>query len=224
MSDIDAFKELNEAYEVNFEKWPIRDEAENKILTQFRDKAAFVGFVRAVLQSCETLTDALLTWAQIRTAYEATETNLDALGRVVGWRRGDPIIPDPTPWFSPDYNDTAPDIDEAPVWVIRGALIPPQYMTDDRAFAYYIIAKAIRNHVQYCSVPEVVRFVKRITNLDVRIDKTAPDEVIITILNIATTDAQLRNLLSDVLTDGSVDKRYMINIPAGCHVANVFPS
>ena len=216
----EPWEQLTEDYRVDFEPWPVVDDAEKRILVQFRDKPAFVGFVRALLQSCENLTNALTEWARIRGAFYATGQNLEALGRIVGWRRGDPFYEVLLPWFGPDYDDTATNVTGVSAWVHGAPIGTPAWVPDDIQFAYYIIAKAIRNHSQYSSVPEVTAYIKRVTNFDVRIEKVGPDTVAILVTNPPST-ARLRGLLRHLVSDDAHDSMYFINIPASVEVVAV---
>jgi len=239
---------LGREYIVDFDKYErdMRADAWARMLDQFQtswrsgftwddetrpfDKAPWgkmFGVLRQFLDvyalQCQELFDALVELQRKRTVYEAEGVNLDALGRIVGWRRGDPLIPDITPWFGPDISVMAPDLDNAPVWVTGAEGDGQSWAASDPVYAYYIIAKAIRNHSQYCSVPEVVSFIKRLTGYDVRIDKTGPCEVVITVLNVEAASLGLREMLMNVVSDDTVDTRYIANIPAGCKVKAVLP-
>ena len=219
--------ELSNAYIVDFSKYArnmpqdawarmpgqFHATGKNRVLRQFLD---------VFIRQCQELYDVLIDLQRMRTAYEATGEALDALGRIVGWRRGDPVLPDITEWFAPDIEATAPDKAEALVWV-AGAGGKRTYTAGDPVYAYYIIAKAVRNHMRYGSVPEIVSFVKQLTNYDIRIDKSGPGEIVITVSGVSHVPLNLRETLINVVADDTVEMRYLIGIPAGCKVKAVLP-
>ena len=204
---------LGEDYKVDFDHWNITDDAEQRILVQFRDKKAFVGFIRAILQSCENLTDALTEWAKIRTVYYAEGENLNILGRIVGADRGSPLL-DASPWFRTDDERT---LDKAPVWApgVPDVIIPER---TDIEYRYFIIAKAIRNHTQYGSIPEVTRLIKMLMGLDVSFVKTGPDEVAVIAVG---ANRQQVYMLSRPESNNQYDDFWVAPYPAGLNVRGV---
>jgi hypothetical protein len=209
-----SFEKLGNEYKVDFDKWQVVDEAEKRILVQFRDKVSFVGFVRALLQSCENLTDELTKWARIRTVYEAEDENLNVLGRIVGAQRGRPLL-DASLWFRTDDEDRT--VDKATAWVpgVQDVIIPER---TDIEYRYFIIAKAIRNHTQYGSVPEVTRLIKMLTGLSVSFIKTGPDEVAVVAIGANKNQVYI---LRQSESNNQYDDFWVPPYPAGLNIRGV---
>ena len=212
--DGEPWEQLDEDYRVDFPKWEITNESEERILAQFRDKVAFVGFVRALLQSCENLTDELTKWALIRTAYEAEDENLNILGRIVGAERGRPLI-DVSQWFRVDEWDRT--IDKSPAWVDGAPLIVFQDRTDQE-YRYFIIAKAIRNHTIFGSIPEVKEMIRMLTGLNVSFIKTAPDTVALVAIG---ANRQQVYVLTNSESNDRYDDFWVPPYPAGLNFSEV---
>lgn len=143
--------------------------ARKRLLIQFRNSPILLQFLDILIEENQELFDCLLEVLQKRTLPEAEGVNLDAIGVLVGQNRLLQDI-DLKNYFSPDYNNTTPDLAE--VYVRGGSTLDSSSTLQDGEMRRLITAKIFKNHAYGATVPEFRRSISLLADTSVSYMKT----------------------------------------------------
>lgn len=197
-------------FQVDFSKYDkdLITQELDRMLGQHYDKCVLRQFVAVFIRACQELYDACIELQRMRTAFDATEYNLDALGRIVGedralWEYND------EGWFY--FDRQGQSFEQQPMWCLHGPL-ETTWLADDTIYRTNIILKAIRNHTLTSSIPELDEIISLVFTNQVSFEKTGPNEVAL----IVPSDVSMTQLkqLTVSSTDEQVDNRWFMNYPA----------
>lgn len=197
-----------------------------RLLTQFDQSADGIQrFIQAITNQTKVLNTTELSVFTGRTVDEAVGVQLDIIGRIVGQLR--PLQAGAEIQYF-QWDSTPPQAwdAEAP-WFVTNAPTNVLSGVNDDIYRKFILGKVFRNHVFYCSAPEIMRFIEltfsiqsSIITVDVGTEPFAID---------IEYDENLNPLFVPFLTttafktDSQVQLEYFLPIAAGVRLRNTTP-
>lgn len=185
------------------------------MLDVFGDACTLRQFVAVLLQEVQELYDAAVEVQKARTLYDATDSRLDGIGRIVGEDRN-------TWHYSEDgyfhFDIQGEGFEQLPWWCINAPLetyIP----VEDSVYKLNILARIIKNHTLVASVPELIRFIKLLLNIDVSFLKFGPNTVCLVVPE--SIDKNSLMYLTIKVSDTRVDDSYRMPYPATLNLCDV---
>jgi hypothetical protein len=185
--------------------------AQARLLDQFKGKPNLTAVLNAFADEAQEAFDVFLACLPGRSLFEATGTNLDAIGRIVGQRRELISNDAPVPWWYGDSTDHPPDVSEN--WV-PGAVDTGVRAPNDDEYRMQILGRIFSNMARFASVPELQAMIEASLGCQASFVPTAgsPMTVDIVIHGLSTNTARyLLNLKKD--TERTQDK-FFVPYPA----------
>jgi len=198
------------SYKIDFSPYrkSLVEQALARLLSQHYDKCVLRQFVAAIMEEVDALYNALIDLQEFRTLYEATEYNLDALGRIEGEPRA-PYQYDESKWMFADRDVQRPDNTAA--WCLNAPFAAYLPVNDDQ-YRMNILIRIIKNHTLVASIPEIERLTQMATNTFISYEKTGPMQVRVLVPSNITATAW--NILTQARTDMRADDIFMFPYPA----------
>lgn len=194
-----------------------------RLLSQFDQSVDGIQpFIKAMTNQTQVLNDAELSVMIKRTLEQAEGVQLDIIGRIVGQPRplqaGAPIQ-----YFQ--WDSTPPQgWDAKSPWWVQGAPLNVLNTVPDIIYRSFIIGKIFRNHVFYCSTPEIMEFIRLTFSVESSIITLGdPDFFVIDIKYDENIDPIFVPWLTAFRTDSQVQFEYFLPIAAGVRLNNVDP-
>lgn len=191
-----------------------------RLLTQFDQSADGIQrFIQAMTKQTQVLNDTELTVLVGRTVEQAQDVQLDIIGRIVGQPRpleaGAPIQ-----YFQWDSTPPQAWDAEAP-WFVTNAPTNLLSGVNDDVYRKFILGKVFRNHVFYCSKPEIMQFIRLTFSVESSIIDTPGEAFCIDVEVEDTIDPLFVPFLSAFRTDSLVQFEYFLPIAAGVRLNSV---
>lgn len=193
-----------------------------RLLSQFQQSVDGIQpFIKAMTNQTQVLNDAELSVMIKRTLEQAEGVQLDIIGRIVGQPRplqaGAPIQ-----YFQWDSTPPQGWDAESPWWV-QGAALNVLDAVPDIIYRSFIIGKIFRNHVFYCSTPEIMEFIRLTFSIESSIIDTPGEPFAIDIEYDENIDPIFVPWLTAFRTDSQVQFEYFLPIAAGVRLNSVTP-
>lgn len=191
-----------------------------RLLSQFHQSVDGIQpFIKAMTNQTQVLNDAELSVMIKRTLEQAEGVQLNIIGRIVGQPRplqaGAPID-----YFQWDSTPPQGWDAESPWWV-QGAPLNVLDAVPDIIYRSFIIGKIFRNHVFYCSKPEIMQFIWLTCGVKSSIIDTPGEPFAIDV----KVDENIQDVyfpwLSTFRTDSQVQFEYFLPIAAGVRLNSV---
>jgi hypothetical protein len=168
-----------ESFNVDFNpnRMSLIDFALSRSLDQHQGKPIYTAFLTAFLKEVNELYAAIIDLQEQRSLYHATDSNLEALGRIVGTNRN---VVDLDESIYVHFDETDQSCDSSCVEYVPGAELNNTTYEDDLAFRNTIINQINRNNMLYASYPEVQLAIRVFISKLVKFQRTGPMRVQIT--------------------------------------------
>lgn len=191
-----------------------------RLLSQFVESTDGIQpFIKSLTNQTQSLNDVELTVFLGRTVEFAQGVQLDVIGRIVGQPR--PIQPgEPLPYFQWDDGPTrAWDAESG--WFVTNADLTITDFVPDSIYRIFIIGKIFKNHVFYCSTPEIMAFIRLTFAVESSIMLTPGEPFAIDIEVEDTIEPIFVPFLTAFRTDSNVQFEYFLPIAAGVRLNSV---
>lgn len=191
-----------------------------RLLSQFEQSTDGIQrFIKATTNQTQVLNDAELSVLLGRTLEQAQGVQLDIIGRIVGQPRplqaGVPIL-----YFQ--WDSTSPQAwDAESPWFTNGAPVTALDAVPDTIYRAFIIGKIFRNHIFYCSKPEIMEFIRLTCSVESSIIDVPGEPFAIDVEVEDTIDPLFIPWLSAYRTDSQVQFEYFLPIAAGVRLNSV---
>jgi hypothetical protein len=176
-------------------------------------------FIKAMTNQSQVLNDAEVSVMIGRTVEQAEGVQLDIIGRIVGQPRP---LQDGAPILYFQWDSTSPQAwdAESPWWVQNAPLTVLDFVPDI-IYRKFIIGKIFRNHIFYCSKPEIMEFIRLTFSVESSIIDTPGEAFCIDVEVEDTIDPLFVPWLSAFRTDSQVQFEYFLPIAAGVRLNSV---
>ncbi len=191
-----------------------------RLLSQFQQSVDGIQqFIKASTNQAQVLNDAEVSVMVGRTVEQAEGVQLDIIGRIVGQPR--PLQAGaPLQYFQ--YDSTPPQAwDAESPWFVTNAPLTTVSAVPDVIYRRFIIGKIFRNHIFYCSKPEIMQFIRLTFSVESSIIDTPGEPFSIDIEVEDTIDPLFIPWLSAFRTDSQVQFEYFLPIAAGVRLNSV---
>lgn len=191
-----------------------------RLLAQFDQSVDGIQrFIKAITNQTQVLNDAEVSVMLGRTVEQAEGVQLDIIGRIVGQPR--PLQPgQPIQYFQ--WDSTPPQAwDAESPWFAQGAPLTVLDGIPDTLYRRFIIGKIYRNHIFYCSKPEIMQFIWLTFSVKSSIIDTPGEPFAIDVEVEDTIDPLFVPWLTAFRTDSQVQFEYFLPIAAGVRLNSV---
>jgi hypothetical protein len=192
--------------------------AQSRLLEFLQNKGVLNEFLQALIDLETDDYTTALDLLKNRCIPYAVGESLDFLGRIVKQKRVNLNQADKA-WFGVDGGSGyVGRMDTARAW-IAGYSIFQDIVANDPDYRQFIAAKAIKNTVKFCSVPDIQRFVKTAYGIECSVRRIAP--MVIQIVVPPSTPIGLIFTLRKFYTTDGYDYGYILPVMAGVRVDDV---